>query len=180
MWKNAKWNCIVISVKESCLILLQTIPDTINIDSLRSQLVQHFPGIINVHDLHIWQLTATKVISTAHIIFETPKVRIYRRGFRLYLSTLFVKNVLYWPWKHWNRDTSNFQLFQVYNDITNSLTDFFLEHGITQVTIQPEFFTKSTSNFNSTTSLPCLMQCQSEGCRTSHCCPTDTTKVSYL
>lgn len=61
-------------MKESCLILLQTIPDTINIDSLRSQLIEHFPDIVNVHDLHVWQLTATKVISTAHIIFQNPTV----------------------------------------------------------------------------------------------------------
>lgn len=56
-------------MKESGSILLQTIPDSINIDSLRSELLTAFPDIINVHDLHVWRLTGTKVFSTAHIIF---------------------------------------------------------------------------------------------------------------
>ncbi|KAJ9595555.1 hypothetical protein L9F63_013264, partial [Diploptera punctata] len=60
-------------MKESGLILLQTIPDTINIDSLCSQLVKAFPDIVNVHDLHIWRLTPTRVFSTAHIIFSNSK-----------------------------------------------------------------------------------------------------------
>lgn len=61
-------------MKESCLILLQTIPDTINIESFQSELVKQFPDIVNVHDFHIWQLTANKIISTVHIIFKNPKV----------------------------------------------------------------------------------------------------------
>lgn len=64
----------VISVKESCLILLQTIPDSINIDVLKKELLNHFPDIVNIHDFHVWQLTATKIISTVHIIFENQKV----------------------------------------------------------------------------------------------------------
>lgn len=130
-------------MRESCLILLQTIPDTINIDSLRSQLLQHFPDIVNVHDLHVWQLTATKVISTAHIIFQNPTV---------------------------------------YLKITDKLTEFFLEHGITQVTIQPEFFIKTRSSSESLHSHDslCLMQCQSEGCKTSHCCPENQQKMLTL
>lgn len=61
-------------MKESCLILLQTIPGTINIESLKTQLTENFPDIINVHDFHIWELAANKVISTVHIIFQNPKV----------------------------------------------------------------------------------------------------------
>lgn len=61
-------------MKESGSILLQTIPDTINIESLRSELLTAFPDIINVHDLHIWRLTGSKVFSTAHIIFLNSKV----------------------------------------------------------------------------------------------------------
>lgn len=60
-------------MKESCLILLQTIPDHINIDSLCSQLLKAFPDIINVHELHVWRLTVGKTYSTAHIIFLNPQ-----------------------------------------------------------------------------------------------------------
>lgn len=68
-------NCFVLFlVKESCLILLQTIPDHINIDCLCKQLMKEFPDIINVHDLHVWQFTKGKTFFTAHIIFLNPKV----------------------------------------------------------------------------------------------------------
>lgn len=52
----------------------------------------------------------------------------------------------------------------------NDIKEFLIENGITQVTIQPEFYTKVESTQN-LTSL-CLMQCQGEGCKLSHCCPT--------
>ncbi|XP_023723796.1 uncharacterized protein LOC111873371 isoform X1 [Cryptotermes secundus] len=122
-------------MKESSSILLQTIPDTINIDSLRSELLKAFPDIVNVHDLHIWRLTATKVFSTAHIIFLN------------------------------SRD---------YLRITKDVTEFFHDQGITQVTIQPEFF--KMDNKTNLMQLPkfheyrCLVQCQELGCYSLHCC----------
>ncbi|XP_066145198.1 proton-coupled zinc antiporter SLC30A1 [Euwallacea fornicatus] len=123
-------------IKESCLILLQTIPDTINIDSMRGELMKHFPDIKNVHDFHIWQMTASKVISTVHLIFENP---------------------------------------QVYHTVMKDIKEFFIENGVTQVTIQPEFF-QSTSSLESLVSSTtprdeCLMACQGDMCKFSHCCP---------
>lgn len=49
-------------------------PNHINIDSLKKDLLDAFPGIVNVHDLHVWQLTGEKVISTAHITFLNQNV----------------------------------------------------------------------------------------------------------
>lgn len=65
---------------------------------------------------------------------------------------------------------------QVYAEISNTLNEFFLEQGITQVTIQPEFMisSKSTETLTSSTSQICLMQCLSEGCKENHCCPNST------
>ncbi|ERL91925.1 zinc homeostasis factor 1 isoform X2 [Dendroctonus ponderosae] len=122
-------------IKESCMILLQTIPVTTDIEAMEKELVKHFPDIINVHDFHIWQLTASKVISTVHIIFENPKV---------------------------------------YRNIMKEIREFFLENGVTQVTIQPEFFHPSASMESlSSANLPptCLVACQGEECKLHHCCP---------
>lgn len=60
---------LCISVREAGYILLQTIPNHIDIDSLCSELVEAFPNILNVHEIHVWQLTSSKTVSTAHIIF---------------------------------------------------------------------------------------------------------------
>ncbi|XP_033331798.2 proton-coupled zinc antiporter SLC30A1 [Megalopta genalis] len=114
-------------LKESGLILLQTIPNHINIDSLKRELLEAFPGIVNVHDLHVWQLTGQKIISTVHIIFLDP---------------------------------------MVYASITNQVTEFFIEMGITQVTIQPEFH-KIRPNREKT---GCLIRCHGEHCSSSQCC----------
>ncbi|XP_076660993.1 zinc transporter 77C isoform X2 [Halictus rubicundus] len=114
-------------LKESGLILLQTIPNHINIDSLKRELLEAFPGIVNVHDLHVWQLTGQKIISTVHIIFLDP---------------------------------------MVYASITNQVTEFFIEMGITQVTIQPEFH-KMKPNMEKT---GCLIRCHGEHCSSSQCC----------
>lgn len=59
------------------MILLQTIPNHINIDALQKELLAAFPGIVNVHDFHVWQLAGTKIISTVHIIFLDPTVTRY-------------------------------------------------------------------------------------------------------
>ncbi|KMQ95829.1 zinc transporter 1 [Lasius niger] len=114
-------------MKESGLILLQTIPNHINIDSLKRELLEAFPGIVNVHDLHVWQLAGEKIISTAHIIFLDPTV---------------------------------------YASITDQVTAFFVEMGITQVTIQPEFH-KMKPNMEKT---DCLIRCHGEHCSSSQCC----------
>lgn len=57
-------------MRESGLILLQTIPGTIDIEVFKAKLLKTFPTIYNVHDLHIWQLNAKKYVSTAHLIFS--------------------------------------------------------------------------------------------------------------
>uniref|UniRef100_A0A182P1X1 Cation efflux protein transmembrane domain-containing protein n=1 Tax=Anopheles epiroticus TaxID=199890 RepID=A0A182P1X1_9DIPT len=61
-------------MKESGMILLQTIPDTIDIEIFKTTLLDGFKDIVSVHDLHIWQLSSNQYISTVHIIFENPKV----------------------------------------------------------------------------------------------------------
>lgn len=64
----------VLAVKESCLILLQTIPGSIDIELFKTDLLKTFDDIVSVHDLHIWQLTSSKYVSTVHILFQDPIV----------------------------------------------------------------------------------------------------------
>ena len=72
-------------MKESGLILLQTIPNTIDIELFKTTLLTQFTDIVSVHDLHIWQLTASKYVSTVHIIFQNPIVSLNN----LYFFTTF-------------------------------------------------------------------------------------------
>ena len=53
-------------VRQSALILLQAAPGDIDIDELRHQL-QQLQGIVDVHELHIWQLAEQKLIASVHV-----------------------------------------------------------------------------------------------------------------
>ncbi|XP_012162716.1 zinc transporter 1 isoform X2 [Ceratitis capitata] len=61
-------------MKQSCLILLQTIPGSINMEDFERTLVMKFPEIVSYHDLHIWQLSAHKSVATVHIMFQNPRL----------------------------------------------------------------------------------------------------------
>lgn len=61
-------------MKEAASILLQTIPDSIDIGEFQKKILKQFPEIESIHDLHIWQLTQQKFVSTAHIIFLNPPI----------------------------------------------------------------------------------------------------------
>ncbi|KAI0242526.1 Zinc transporter 1 [Lamellibrachia satsuma] len=53
-------------LRESALILLQTVPTHLRIHDLRKKLLQ-VSGVIAVHEFHIWQLAGNRIIASAHI-----------------------------------------------------------------------------------------------------------------
>ncbi|KAK7827090.1 hypothetical protein U0070_019886 [Myodes glareolus] len=58
-------------LKESALILLQTVPKQIDIRHLVKEL-RAVEGVEEVHELHVWQLAGSRIIATAHIKCEDP------------------------------------------------------------------------------------------------------------
>lgn len=52
---------------DSAMILLQTVPTNIEIDSLRRRLTEEIPGVLAVHEFHVWQLAGDRIIASAHI-----------------------------------------------------------------------------------------------------------------
>lgn len=58
-------------LKESALILLQTVPKQINMHRLNERLLD-LDGVLAIHDLHIWQLAGSRIIATAHIKCHDP------------------------------------------------------------------------------------------------------------
>nr|XP_020497186.1 LOW QUALITY PROTEIN: zinc transporter 1-like [Labrus bergylta] len=58
-------------LKESALILLQTVPKQINMHRLNERLL-NLEGVLAIHDLHIWQLAGSRIIATAHIKCHDP------------------------------------------------------------------------------------------------------------
>jgi zinc transporter 1 len=53
-------------VKSASKILLQGVPKGIALDEVKQDIAS-IPGVISVHELHIWQLSDTKMIASLHI-----------------------------------------------------------------------------------------------------------------
>jgi len=48
-----------------------TIPNNIDVKTLIDEVEQSFPEIYGVHEFHVWQLSPSRVIATAHVVFHT-------------------------------------------------------------------------------------------------------------
>jgi len=53
-------------IKSASFILLQGVPHHIPLEKVREELLR-IPGVFSVHDLHIWQLSDTKLVASVHI-----------------------------------------------------------------------------------------------------------------
>ncbi|BGP13472.1 hypothetical protein JCM10213_001796 [Rhodosporidiobolus nylandii] len=58
-------------VKSASFILLQGVPSSVPLDRLRSSIAS-VPGVINVHDLHVWSLSESKIVASVHIMVKGP------------------------------------------------------------------------------------------------------------
>ncbi|KAF8510485.1 cation efflux protein [Gautieria morchelliformis] len=53
-------------VRKASLILLQAVPATISLESIRED-IQQVDGVISVHELHVWQLSENKIVASVHV-----------------------------------------------------------------------------------------------------------------
>lgn len=58
--------------KESAMILLQSVPENLHVDIMKERLLETVDGILSVHELHIWQLTGSKVLASVHLHCACP------------------------------------------------------------------------------------------------------------
>lgn len=49
-------------LKESALILMQTVPTHIKVAEIRERLLQEVDGVLSLHEFHVWQLAGDKII----------------------------------------------------------------------------------------------------------------------
>jgi len=54
-------------LKESVNVLLETAPKGINIDIVNAKLKENMPEIVEITDMHIWEITSEMYSLTAHI-----------------------------------------------------------------------------------------------------------------
>lgn len=54
-------------LRDSALILLQTVPTHIQVDAIQRRLLSKVDGVLAVHEFHVWQLAGDRIIASAHI-----------------------------------------------------------------------------------------------------------------
>ncbi|XP_076066949.1 uncharacterized protein LOC143040161 [Oratosquilla oratoria] len=59
-------------LRDSALVLLQTVPTHIKVDGLAEQL-RRVEGVAAVHEFHVWQLAGDRIIASAHIRFRSRR-----------------------------------------------------------------------------------------------------------
>ena len=55
--------------REALRVLLQAAPDFVDLDAVAADL-SGIPGVVNVHDLHVWTLTSDMEVLTAHLMTD--------------------------------------------------------------------------------------------------------------
>ncbi|XP_077973313.1 uncharacterized protein LOC120338028 isoform X2 [Styela clava] len=60
------WTTIPL-LRRASMILLQNPPRSINVDDIKEKAAK-VPGVMSIHDLHVWQLSGNCVIATVHVI----------------------------------------------------------------------------------------------------------------
>jgi cobalt-zinc-cadmium efflux system protein len=89
-------------LRQSAGILLELAPRGIDADEVRHAILGHVPGVLDVHDVHVWEITSGYVCLTAHLVVDdgllsaTQDVRertcaLVRKRFRVAHATLQVE-----------------------------------------------------------------------------------------
>lgn len=60
--------------KRSGKILLQSAPLGVKIEDVKHDM-ESIPGVLSVHELHVWRLDQRKAIASAHVVVSDPEVR---------------------------------------------------------------------------------------------------------
>lgn len=56
-------------LKESFLVLMEAVPDGFDVDAVEAEL-SAIPGVLDVHETHLWEITTEHVSFTAHVLIR--------------------------------------------------------------------------------------------------------------
>ena len=59
-------------LRDSTLVLLNSIPPHIDLAILQADLVSTVPGVSSIHELHVWRLVGQRVVASCHLEMFPP------------------------------------------------------------------------------------------------------------
>jgi len=70
--------CIILATaiplcRAAGLILLQGTPRHLSLDNIKADILS-IPAVKSVHELHVWQLSDTQIIASAHVLIDLPSI----------------------------------------------------------------------------------------------------------
>ncbi|KAF7728658.1 hypothetical protein EC973_005695 [Apophysomyces ossiformis] len=154
-------------VRATSVILLQGVPNTVSLDRVRDDLLE-IDDVVSVHELHIWQLSDSKLIASMHVC-------LMNRNSYMQVATR-MKQLLHEYGVHSATIQPEFVDEEEDNNEKTDETSAPLEqenHGIGSVSeMSPN---KSTTTFvampEQESSTVCLLRCIKDSCIQNACCP---------
>ena len=80
------------NLKETFKILLQGIPDNIDIDELQKK-TTNLPSVISIHDMHIWSLDGQYHVGSLHVVSKTQDQESLKEQIRLLALDYDIKHI---------------------------------------------------------------------------------------
>eukprot|EP00158_Paraphelidium_tribonemae_P004755 Partr_v1_DN26953_c0_g1_i1_m6647 putative solute carrier family 30 (zinc transporter), member 1 len=138
-------------VKNTCRILLQGLPDSVAVDDLRNDILA-LPLVVDIHELHVWQLSDTKLVASIHVVCH--------RETDFMLLAGDVKNIFHMQGIH----SATIQ------------PEYIHEDAIRKRSLSREKLVDSELIIDMDQDTACLLRCAADLCSESECCPQDIVR----
>lgn len=90
--------CTSIPVFKDCImVLMEATPSAVDVEKLENDIID-MPDVEELHDLHLWSISAGKYAMSCHIVSQHPLKTLHavtdmcRRKYKLYHTTIQVEN----------------------------------------------------------------------------------------
>ena len=157
-------------VKSASFILLQAVPTSVSLEEVR-EAIKSVEGVINLHELHVWQLSESKIVASVHVLVDCSS----NQNEKYMEIAAQIRNELH----HWGIHSSTIQPEFVPGglreaalisgvEVAQNETD---EHG-RLITTDGQLVENEVGNADTA----CLIACGTDdSCKGASCCPPPKT-----
>ncbi|CAF2770421.1 unnamed protein product [Rotaria sp. Silwood2] len=64
---------IAVPIRDVIHLVLQAKPNDLNSDEIETTIMTSIPGVLRIHEFHVWRLTPQKTLATIHVVFNTTE-----------------------------------------------------------------------------------------------------------
>ncbi|KAG0946141.1 hypothetical protein G6F57_002788 [Rhizopus arrhizus] len=152
-------------VRQTASILLQGVPKSVPLSDVHNSLLK-VEGVISVHELHVWQLSDTKLIASLHVLLQSrEKYMASASGIRKLLHEFGIHSATIQP-EFIEEEGEKRQMLQEEKEEAIMV--------LRENELEPEHpYSNYHVNQDLNSSSTCLLQCIEEACLENNCCPPE-------